>query len=144
MSALTAIAIGRPLPTKARAHKPQYRATGGELRVSRWSTPFRIAARTHDALGLGAAAPPISLKPSFGDALTGDFAYVRTAEIHPRDIAAGETGCRRCENRQYGYWDARLRDGFHFEPVRRIAKRRLEHTRQVCKLLGEEMEEDKP
>jgi hypothetical protein len=51
-------------------------------------------------------------------------------------------GCEKRE--QYGYWDARLRDGFHFEPIRRIAKRRLEHTRQVCKLLGEEMDEDKP
>ena len=51
-------------------------------------------------------------------------------------------GCEKRE--QYGYWDARLRDGFHFEPIRRIAKRRLEHTRAVCKLLGEELEEDKP
>ncbi len=51
-------------------------------------------------------------------------------------------GCEKRE--QYGYWDARLRDGFHFEPIRRIAKRRLEHTRQVCKLLAEETEEDQP
>ena len=51
-------------------------------------------------------------------------------------------GCEKRE--QYGYWDARLRDGFHFEPIRRIAKRRLEHTRQVCKLLAEETEEDRP
>ncbi len=51
-------------------------------------------------------------------------------------------GCEKRE--QYGYWDARLRDGFHFEPIRRIAKRRLEHTRQVCKLLSEEMDEDQP
>ena len=49
-------------------------------------------------------------------------------------------GCEKRE--QYGYWDARLRDGFHFEPIRRIARRRLEHTRQVCKLLGAELEED--
>ena len=51
-------------------------------------------------------------------------------------------GCEKRE--QYGYWDARLRDGFHFEPIRKIAKRRLEHTRQICKLLGEELGEDTP
>ena len=51
-------------------------------------------------------------------------------------------GCEKRE--QYGYWDARLRDGFHFELIRKIAKRRLENTRQVCKLLGEELDEDAP
>ena len=62
-----------------------------------------------------------------------------------RPIALVKQVAEGCEKReQYGYWDARLRDGFHFEPIRRIAKRRLEHTRQVCKLLGEELEEDKP
>ncbi len=49
-------------------------------------------------------------------------------------------GCEKRE--QYGYWDARLRDGFHFEPIRQIARRRLEHTRAVCKLLDKELAED--
>jgi hypothetical protein len=44
----------------------------------------------------------------------------------------------------YGYWDARLKDGFHFEPVRRIAKQRLEHLRQVAKLLEDELRDDQP
>jgi hypothetical protein len=43
---------------------------------------------------------------------------------------------------QYGYWDARLRDGFHFEPVRQMAKARVEHARQVAALLLEELKED--
>jgi hypothetical protein len=30
---------------------------------------------------------------------------------------------------QYGYWEARLKDGFHFEPVRQIARRRLARAR---------------
>lgn len=38
----------------------------------------------------------------------------------------------------YGYWDARLKDGFHFEPVRRIAKARLENARLATKLLAQE------
>jgi hypothetical protein len=45
---------------------------------------------------------------------------------------------------EYGYWDARLKDGFHFEPVRQIAKRRLARARQVATMLAEELKEDSP
>jgi len=45
---------------------------------------------------------------------------------------------------QYGYWDARLKDGFHFEPVRQMALRRLENARAAAKLLAEELAEDRP
>lgn len=44
---------------------------------------------------------------------------------------------------QYGYWDARLKDGFHFEPVRKIARERLEHTRRAAALLRQELGEDR-
>ena len=43
----------------------------------------------------------------------------------------------------YGYWGARLKEGFHFEPVRQIARRRLEHTRKTAALLLEELKEDR-
>ena len=43
---------------------------------------------------------------------------------------------------QYGYWDARLKDGFHFEPVRQMAIRRLANARAAAKLIAEEMAED--
>jgi hypothetical protein len=43
---------------------------------------------------------------------------------------------------QYGYWEARLKDGFHFPQVRQIAKRRLDHARHAAKLLTSEMDED--
>jgi hypothetical protein len=43
---------------------------------------------------------------------------------------------------QYGYWEARLKDGFHFEAVRRIAKRRLDSARKMAALLKSELEED--
>lgn len=50
-----------------------------------------------------------------------------------------------CDKReQYGYWDARLRDGFHYDPVRQIARRRLEHARRMIKLLHDELAEDLP
>ena len=45
---------------------------------------------------------------------------------------------------QYGYWDARLKDGFHFEPVRQIAAKRLEHLRQLAEMLHHEIVGDGP
>jgi hypothetical protein len=51
----------------------------------------------------------------------------------------------RCEARElYGYWEARLKDGFHFEAVRQIAEKRLESARLVCALLIAELREDEP
>jgi hypothetical protein len=49
-------------------------------------------------------------------------------------------GCDKRE--QYGYWDARLKDGFHFEAVRQIARQRLNNTRHMCALLRSELNED--
>jgi hypothetical protein len=43
---------------------------------------------------------------------------------------------------EYGYYEARLKDGFHFEPIRQIAKRRLASARQVAALLADELKED--
>lgn len=43
---------------------------------------------------------------------------------------------------QYGYWEARLKDGFHFEPIRQIAKRRLAKARQIAEMLAEELKDD--
>ncbi len=44
---------------------------------------------------------------------------------------------------QYGYWNARLKEGFHFDAVRAIAEQRLEHARRVTALLLREMKEDR-
>jgi hypothetical protein len=41
----------------------------------------------------------------------------------------------------YGYWEARIKDGFHFGPTRELAKRRLARARQFAKLLEEETKE---
>jgi hypothetical protein len=43
---------------------------------------------------------------------------------------------------QYGYWEARLKDGFHFEPVSVIARRRLDQARQFVARLNAELSED--
>ncbi|MCS7034878.1 MAG: hypothetical protein NZ561_12925 [Phycisphaerae bacterium] len=41
----------------------------------------------------------------------------------------------------YGYFEARLKDGFHFGPVRELARRRLARGRQVIELLKSELSE---
>lgn len=43
---------------------------------------------------------------------------------------------------QYGYWEARIREGFHFMAVRNIAEARLARAREVAKLLTADMRED--
>jgi hypothetical protein len=43
---------------------------------------------------------------------------------------------------EYGYWEARTKDGFHFEPVRAIALKRLATSRKVAKMLADELKED--
>ena len=45
---------------------------------------------------------------------------------------------------QYGYWEARLKDGFHFEPVRQIARAAAGERATGRKLLAEELGEDVP
>jgi hypothetical protein len=43
---------------------------------------------------------------------------------------------------EYGYWEARIKDGFHFEPIRAIAIKRLATSRKVAKMLADELKED--
>jgi hypothetical protein len=47
------------------------------------------------------------------------------------------------KRQEYGYWDARLKDGFHFEQVRRLARLRLESAKQAADLLMAELREDR-
>jgi hypothetical protein len=54
-----------------------------------------------------------------------------------RQVAEGNQ-----KREQYGYWDARLKDGFHFEQVRRLARARLENMRKAAKLLDDELGEN--
>lgn len=45
---------------------------------------------------------------------------------------------------QYGYWDARLKESFHFKQSRRIARMRLELARKTAAALSAELAEDAP
>ena len=50
-----------------------------------------------------------------------------------------------CQKRDlYGYWEARLKDSFHFEPVRQIAAARVESARKIAAMLQAELDEDLP
>jgi hypothetical protein len=49
-------------------------------------------------------------------------------------------GCEKRE--QYGYWDARLKDGFHFDHPRALACKRLENARKAAALLIAELKDD--
>ncbi|HEV8603920.1 MAG TPA: hypothetical protein VGQ99_01060 [Tepidisphaeraceae bacterium] len=46
------------------------------------------------------------------------------------------------KRRDYGYWEARLKDGFHYEPVRKLARERLKRATQMVDLLLDELRED--
>jgi hypothetical protein len=59
---------------------------------------------------------------------------------HGEGLAAFADGLQKRE--QYGYWEARIREGFHFMAVRNIAEARLARAREVAKLLGTDMRED--
>jgi hypothetical protein len=41
----------------------------------------------------------------------------------------------------YGYWEARIKDGFHFGPTRELARRRLARARQLAGMIREELQE---
>jgi hypothetical protein len=55
-------------------------------------------------------------------------------------VAQLADGCKKRE--LYGYWQARLKDGFHFDAARQIAARRLESARLLCATLNDELRED--
>ena len=43
---------------------------------------------------------------------------------------------------QYGYWDARLNEGFHYPPIRDLAKSRVDRARTIVDSLSAELHED--
>jgi hypothetical protein len=72
--------------------------------------------------------------------VTGLVNQAATAAIQGDGILQLADGLQKRE--VYGYWEARLKDGFHFEPVRLLARRRLDNARHVALLLSTELKED--
>jgi hypothetical protein len=105
--------------------------TAAVLRELAMRTPAMEESRLlRDAVGL----------EDFG--VSGLFVQAMALGRHNGPLAALTEGFEKRE--QYGYWEARLKDGFCFEPVRQMARRRLEMARQVAKLLAAELGEDGP
>jgi hypothetical protein len=73
--------------------------------------------------------------------LTGLFAQTIQMALQGEGVEDIVVGAEKRE--QYGYWQARLKDGFHFEPIRAMARKRLETAKQVVKMLSDELEQDK-
>jgi hypothetical protein len=72
--------------------------------------------------------------------VTGYLAQAAQLGLSGQGVAAISLAWDKTE--QYGYWEARLKDGFHFEPISAIARRRLEQARQICAMLNAELTED--
>lgn len=74
--------------------------------------------------------------------LTGLMNQVLQAARQGEGLVQIARGAQKRE--QYGYWEVRLREGFHFEPVRELAVKRLEHARETVNRLIAELQEDSP
>jgi len=68
----------------------------------------------------------------------------RAIQLGRQGFGTSQVGDANNKREEYGYWEARLKDGLHFEPVRRLARQRLEHMRQAAKLLNDELNGDVP
>ncbi|MGH7180089.1 MAG: hypothetical protein ACREJC_22115 [Tepidisphaeraceae bacterium] len=53
----------------------------------------------------------------------------------------GELADACAKRDEYGYWEARLKDGFHFDVVRKMAQQRLQAAREVTRTLVDELSE---
>ncbi|HTW95355.1 MAG TPA: hypothetical protein VMD30_11205 [Tepidisphaeraceae bacterium] len=68
----------------------------------------------------------------------------QTVQLALQGEGIAELALAWTKREEYGYWEARLKDGFHFEPIRQVARRRLEKARQLAAQLQSELDEDKP
>ena len=67
---------------------------------------------------------------------------VQTVQLALQGGGVGDLAAAAEKREQYGYWEARTKDGFHFEAVRAIANKRLANARKVAKMLADELGED--
>jgi hypothetical protein len=66
----------------------------------------------------------------------------QTIQLALHGEGAAELAVAWNKREQYGYWEVRVKEDFHFEPVRKMAQKRLEKARQVMDMLRSELEED--
>lgn len=69
---------------------------------------------------------------------------IQAVQLGLQGEGVGDLSVAAEKREQYGYWEARIKDGFHFEPVQAIAVKRLAISRRVAKMLADELKEDQP
>jgi hypothetical protein len=69
---------------------------------------------------------------------------LQTIQLALQGEGVGDLALAAEKREEYGYWEARTKDGFHFEAVRAIAIKRLANSRKFAKMLGDELREDQP
>jgi hypothetical protein len=67
---------------------------------------------------------------------------IQAVQLGLQGEGVGDLAVASEKREEYGYWEARIKDGFHFEPIRAIAIKRLGTSRKVAKMLAEELKED--
>ncbi|MGD0464981.1 MAG: hypothetical protein ABSB74_21055 [Tepidisphaeraceae bacterium] len=67
---------------------------------------------------------------------------IQTVQLGLQGEGVADLAVAAEKREEYGYWEARIKDGFHFEPVRAIAIKRLATSRKVAKMLADELKED--
>jgi hypothetical protein len=77
-----------------------------------------------------------------------DFGLVGMVSLALQLGRAGGTPVQLVEafakRQAYGYWEVRLKSGFHFPAVRELARQRLERAERVVAELERELKEDEP
>lgn len=68
--------------------------------------------------------------------------FLQSIQLGLQGEGVSELATASEKREQYGYWDARLKEGFHFPQIRVIAASRLESSRQVAKMLADELSAD--
>ncbi|HYO09482.1 MAG TPA: hypothetical protein VER17_10965 [Tepidisphaeraceae bacterium] len=150
------------LPMRSSENLPAGRLGRTNLRDrTEQSAELLVSAVGHDAaeelidrvtnilLALPHRVPELDESQLLADALNlDDFGVVgfvtRAIQLGRQGDGVTQVADANHKREQYGYWEARLKDGFHFEPVRRMARQRLEHMRQAAKLLNDELSGDVP
>jgi hypothetical protein len=108
-------------------------------------TPEELIDRvTNILLALPHRVPESEESRLLADALNlDDFGVVglitRSIQLGRQGDGVAQVAAGNDKRDEYGYWEARLKDGFHFEPIRRMAAKRLENLRKAAKLLDEEL-----
>ncbi len=92
-------------------------------------------------------SPMLEEAKLLADALNlGDFGLTGLLELTLQTACAGEGIVQLADGLekrdQYGYWESRLKDGFHFDAIRKIAVKRLDHARKAAAQLRGEMADD--